>query len=469
MLHRAGRSLGAAALTAALAISRPCAAADSDPPRRIRTGAEILAFLALDFGLLYVSIPAADPPGNVRMIDKLTLRAWSFDASSFATNFLAHPLAGTFFYTTARSNRSAPLESLGWASLASLTWEMAEFRENVSFNDLIVTPIAGASIGEPLVQVSRWLGRRSASPAARALASVLFPLGWLNGAAPTDDGEQGALAADLLLISAARAGSGAELGVRVATRLIHFPGFGMPGEGAQLGFAGNVSTISVDARTSRSGLSHLRVLAGTALGTLYERRVDTDGTGWDLLLSAEVAYDLRQHAWDAGAIDGWSSVHAPGIGFQLRRLAGPLRISAAANVALTFGGARSFLLDAGESAVPMSALTTTQRAWGYTMGWGASAAPSLEVAYGPLSLEMAAEIDTRYGILRPDPWPDRNPSARISDSWSTLRGGAAVKLPWRDLQISASLERNLRRGSAAAYSRAAGETVALVGFGFALR
>jgi len=50
MLHGAGRSLGAAALTAGLAISRPCAAADSDAPRRIRTGAEILAFLALDFG-----------------------------------------------------------------------------------------------------------------------------------------------------------------------------------------------------------------------------------------------------------------------------------------------------------------------------------------------------------------------------------------------------------------------------------
>ena len=133
MLHGAGRSLGAAALTAGLAISRPCAAADSDAPRRIRTGAEILAFLALDFGLLYVSTaPVADPPGNVRVIDKLTLKAWSFDASSFATNFLAHPLAGSLFYTTARSNRSGPLESLGWASLASLTWEMAEFRENVS-------------------------------------------------------------------------------------------------------------------------------------------------------------------------------------------------------------------------------------------------------------------------------------------------------------------------------------------------
>ena len=72
------------------------------------------------------------PRFGEKLIDKLTLKAWSFDASAYATNFLAHPLAGTFYYTTARSNRVAPLESLGWASLASLTWELAEFPENVS-------------------------------------------------------------------------------------------------------------------------------------------------------------------------------------------------------------------------------------------------------------------------------------------------------------------------------------------------
>src|SRR5712664_4754786 len=119
-----------AALAAALVVSRPAAAADTDAdsPQRVRTGAQILGFLGLDFALLYLTAPpAADPPGNVRLIDKLRLRAWSFDASAFATNFVAHPLAGTYFYTTARSNRSWQLVSLAWASLASLTWELAEF------------------------------------------------------------------------------------------------------------------------------------------------------------------------------------------------------------------------------------------------------------------------------------------------------------------------------------------------------
>src|SRR5205085_6968972 len=134
-----------------------------------------------------------------------------------------------------------PLESLGWASLAALAWELAEYPENVSINDLIVTPVGGASIGESLVQLSQWLDRRPRSTAGGVLAALLFPMKLLNGGPPANDGEGGALAADLRLVSGARLGGGGQLGVRFATRLVHFQGFGEPGEGAQVGFHGNVS------------------------------------------------------------------------------------------------------------------------------------------------------------------------------------------------------------------------------------
>jgi hypothetical protein len=92
----------------------------------------------------------------------------------------------------------------------------------------------------------------------------------------------------------------------------------------------------------------------------------------------------------------------------------------------------------------------------------------LEVGYGPFSLAVAGAMDTRYSLNKPDPWPDRHPTARISDSWSSLRGGGSVKLPWSDLEISASLQRSLRRGSAGSFTRTAGETTALFAIGFAL-
>src|SRR5882762_5488436 len=461
--------LGAAALAAALAVSGPAAAdTDAEPPQRVRTGVQILVFLGVHFALLYLSAPpTADPPGNVRLIDKLRLRAWSFDASAFATNFVSHPLAGTFFYTTARSNRSGPLESLAWASLASLTWELAEFPENVSLNDLIVTPVAGASIGESFVQLSQWLDRRPRSAGRTALATVLFPMKLVNGA-PPDDETDGALTGSLRLVAGATLHGESELGVQLATRLVHFPGFGAPGEGVRMGFAGNLSELSLDTRASRSGLADLRFTAGAALATVYGRSIAAWRDGWDLLATGGVAYDVRQHRWDAGPLDAWSSVHVPGVSMQLRRMAGPLRISARADLALTFAGARSFALDGGPATLSIITLTTTQQAWGYTMGWGVAAAPALEVAYGPFSLAFAGTIDTRYSLDRPDPWPDRHPTARIIDSWSSLRAGASIKLPWSDLEISASLQRSLRRGSAGALTRTAGETTALVAIGFAL-
>src|SRR3954465_5490381 len=218
-MNRAGPVLfRTLALAGLFTMARAAAAAEDDSPRRVRTSAEIFTFLALDYTLLHLSgPPAADPPGNVSLVDKLTFKAWSFDASSFPTNFAAHPLAGTFYYTTARSNRSSPLESLGWASLASLTWELAEFPENVSLNDLVVTPVAGASIGESLVQMSRWLDRGPQSLSRRVLSGLLFPMKLLNGGPPVGKGDAGALAADLRVVAGVGAHSGPELGIGIAT------------------------------------------------------------------------------------------------------------------------------------------------------------------------------------------------------------------------------------------------------------
>jgi hypothetical protein len=465
-----GRFLGAAVLAAALVLSRPSAAADSDDaPQRLRTAAQIGAFLGFDFALLYLGPgPKADPPGNVRLVDKLTFKAWSFDASEFLTNFGAHPLAGTFYYTTARSNRSGPLESLAWGSLSALTWELIEFPENVSFNDLVMTPIGGASLGEAMVQHSLWLDRRP-TPLRRFLSGVLFPMKLLNGGPLPDATDTGGFAADVRLVSGGKLGGNPTLGLRFGSRLVHFPGYGEPGRGGQFGRPGNVSTLGLDIRAGSAGLADLRGGASAALLTFYRRSIDVEGNGWDLLANAGIAYDFREHTWDRGPLDTWSTVHVPGLGLELRRLQGELRASLRADVALTFGGARSFALDGTPGALPIDTLTTTQRSWGYTIGWGFAAAPSLEIAYGPVAVNVGAAIDTRYGLLTPDPWPDRHPTASISDSWATVRAGASWKLPWYDLQITGSIERNVRRGSAEQYTRTAGETVVLGGLGFALR
>src|SRR5262249_30656416 len=138
-----------------------------------------------------------------------------------------------------------------------------------------------------------------------------------------------------------------------------------------------------------------------------------------------------------------------------------------ADAAVTFNGVRSLAIDAGVAA-PVETLTTTQQSWGYTMGFGYAAAPSLQLSYGPVSLGIAASLEARAAANGKDPWPGREPSAHTTDSWASVRGEASVALPW-DLQLSASLERNVRTGAIDGASRTAAETVGLIGLGIAIR
>ncbi|MCP4153606.1 MAG: DUF3943 domain-containing protein [bacterium] len=78
-----------------------------------------------------------------------------FDSNSFQFNW-THSGAGAIYYNYARTNRLNSAESFLFSLGASTFWEFViEFREVVSINDMIGTPMGGLSIGESLFQVSR--------------------------------------------------------------------------------------------------------------------------------------------------------------------------------------------------------------------------------------------------------------------------------------------------------------------------
>ncbi|UCH93693.1 MAG: DUF3943 domain-containing protein [Candidatus Aminicenantes bacterium] len=78
-----------------------------------------------------------------------------FDSNSFQFNW-THAMAGAIYYNYARTNRLNPLESFLFCFGASYFWEFViEFREVVSINDVISTPMGGVSVGEALFQLGR--------------------------------------------------------------------------------------------------------------------------------------------------------------------------------------------------------------------------------------------------------------------------------------------------------------------------
>jgi hypothetical protein len=107
-----------------------------------------------------------------------------FDSNNFTFNW-THSMAGALYYNYARANRLSPLGSFLYTFAASYFWEfVVEFKEVVSINDVISTPMGGISIGESLFQLGRLF--RSKKPTflnkiARFLSNPVQSFnGWLD-------------------------------------------------------------------------------------------------------------------------------------------------------------------------------------------------------------------------------------------------------------------------------------------------
>ena len=107
----------------------------------------------------------------------------TFDGDHFNTNTVGHPFDGTAYYQIARGNGLSPAGAFVSAFIASTFWEyFVEIPENPSLNDLIITPTAGAVIGEATYRLGRYLAQ-SGPGVARCGGALLFaPVATLNEA-----------------------------------------------------------------------------------------------------------------------------------------------------------------------------------------------------------------------------------------------------------------------------------------------
>ncbi len=107
---------------------------------------------------------------------------WCLDTNNFRTNSIYHIYSGIIYYQTARSNNYGPWGSFVWTFAASTFWEyIGEYREQVSTNDQIFTPMGGVIFGEGLRQLGLWAERSMPRGFARGLVCfVLDPMRIVN-------------------------------------------------------------------------------------------------------------------------------------------------------------------------------------------------------------------------------------------------------------------------------------------------
>jgi len=83
---------------------------------------------------------------------KRSLKLPVWDDDNWKINFIGHPIAGSFYYNSLRSQNARVCHSFLFATAQSFIWEylIEATAEKPSTQDLIITPIVGSLLGESI-------------------------------------------------------------------------------------------------------------------------------------------------------------------------------------------------------------------------------------------------------------------------------------------------------------------------------
>ena len=408
---------------------------------------------------------------------KLLGEGLELDLNGLNTNFVGHPAGGSMYYTMARSNQLNIAESTAFAIGGSLLWELfGEVREFISINDMIVTPLAGVAIAEPLLQLGAFFDRSSPALHNRILGAVFAPVKALNDAL---DGRTLARATtqdaygfpsneyhrfDLRLGAAATLQSALADGpsgrrsfesrLSLASYLVRLPSYDGVGRHARWFADGNLSSIRIDAGLNGTGLVDFDLRTYVALAGVYARHASraadggVRGQGTVVAWTVGFQYALHDHdrdrRWPRERI---ASVQPLGLLMEQRIAWGALRWVVHVEGGLSFGGARPYALPAYTERADAVMLTQLVEDNRYAFVRGAHVLAAISLALNQLELAGSARYESYDGIDVP---------VAIRDDLLLLQARTSLALGASPVRLSLLLQRRARAGhmGAAQASRA---------------
>jgi hypothetical protein len=438
---------------------------------RIRALLEITGVYAVGFTFYLATnqlLPAYDVGYSWPVFrEKLLGTGLQLDINGLNTNFVGHPLGGSMYYTMARSNQLNVAESTAFAIGGSLLWELfGEVREYISINDMIVTPLAGLAIAEPVFQLGAFFDRSSPRLHNRILGAVLTPVktlnDWLDGRVlartslpdaagfPSDefhrlDWRLGAAAASQdATTDHAHSDRTFESRISLSSQLIRLPGYDGPGEHALFFGDANLSSIDVDAAVNGAGLVDLELHTAVGILGFYQRaaRRRSGGVhGEGTLVSITMGYQYVLHDYDRDRPrprDRISSVQPLGLLLEHRIDAPGIVALGHVEGGLDFGGLRPYALPVYASSEAAAPLTTLVENNAYCFVRGAHVLASLVLMLE--SFELA-------GKLRFERYAEVDVPVAVRDSRLFLEGRTTLKLGRSPARLSLVVQQRVRKGS----------------------
>ena len=438
------------------------------PTYRLRLGLEEVFGMTAAFVGYVIQDPQESYPGvhmPVYPWEKLTFRpgTWAFDADDFGTNMVGHPTAGTVYYLIARGNRVSIPEAFAWTFGTSLVWELIEFKEAVSINDVIMTPVGGLALGEAFSQLSAWFDRGPDDGLSRAMAFLFSPAkklhDWIDRTVPDRDPRARGWheftfsgGAGFLSQSATRLNY-AVVQLDLGTRIFRAPGYGEPGHGRFAWDDGNASRIGLGGTFAGSQVVDFLFDTETALVGLYLRQLEggTEGPeGWDLFLGGTVGYEYGLHRWDlsTGDANRIALVRLPGVSLRARWLSGPWTATLGLDAALTFGGVQPFAFRQPVWFPVGTALPPVLLAGDYYYALGFQGAPSVEVRLGDVAVGGALKVDLLTGLTQPNVVDVPGTMAHLDDQRWLASAWARWRFPEPGIGVGLACQWRSRSGSA---------------------
>lgn len=153
----------------------------------------LLSYHVVTIGILY-ALPESISNWSDEQKEDYSLQNWwdnvrnpQWDDDQFYLNYIAHPYWGAAYYVRARERGYGERASFWYSALMSAAFEFGAeaLFEQPSIQDIVVTPIAGAILGEYFMHVRDRVAERQVPGEAMALGdrvvlAVTDPIGAIN-------------------------------------------------------------------------------------------------------------------------------------------------------------------------------------------------------------------------------------------------------------------------------------------------
>lgn len=424
---------------------------------------------------------------------KLVWSAYDLDGNKFGTNYASHPAAGSAYFQVARANHLSFTESLLFATLGSTTWEyFGEIREKNSVNDLIVTPAAGAAIGEPLMQLAGFFDRGRDQLSNHVLSTLFSPIKALNdfadGTTPARAGdradevdvlgfprtpwhrfhvfagggltmqEPGFRPTDTTGTTARSTRTGyADVAFGLETEIVNLRGYRGIARRSTIFDDGNISGISLTGAISRGDLVDMTFATRAVPIGFYWQDVGLDRSGhpsgqtaW---IGMRIGFTYGMHDYDRDRqrpVDIVSTVSPLGVEAEYAFDAPHLRVRVGASVTGSIAGVTPYALPDWTAAHgnKRDGLPTVTRGEGYYHAFGASVSPKFELRmYDQFVVDATMGFETFRGIEGLDEAPETvDPAVTLRDRRTFARGAFAWEPTFAPLRASLRGDRRLRSG-----------------------